>query len=98
MSDLTASAKRIIDSNQYMTLGTADREGRPWASPVWFAHEEDRAEQGIAVFSSRSRNFGGGEWTAADVRPGARLRLYLATASAQFVLSPDDERIPVSLA
>ena len=149
MSDHAASAKRIIDSNQYMTLGTADREGRPWASPVWFAHErynrffwvskpearhsrnlverpqagivifdstvpmgngqavyldaeveqleEDRTEHGMTVFSSRSREFGGGEWTAADVRPGARLRLYLATASAQFVLSPNDERIPVSL-
>ena len=22
-----------------MTLATADREGRPWATPVWYAHE-----------------------------------------------------------
>src|SRR5262245_48183692 len=22
-----------------MTLATADADGRPWASPVWFAHE-----------------------------------------------------------
>jgi len=150
MTDLVASAKTIIDSNQFMTLATADREGRPWASPVWFAHEgytrfvwvskpearhsrnlverpeagivifdstlpmgngqgvyveaeveqleEDRAERAIAVFSSRSRECGGREWTVADVRPGTRLRLYLATASAQFVLGPNDERIVVSLA
>jgi nitroimidazol reductase NimA-like FMN-containing flavoprotein (pyridoxamine 5'-phosphate oxidase superfamily) len=32
-------AKLIIEANLYMTLATADREGRPWASPVWFAHE-----------------------------------------------------------
>lgn len=32
-----AQAQRIIDSFMYMTLATADAEGRPWASPVWFA-------------------------------------------------------------
>jgi uncharacterized protein YhbP (UPF0306 family) len=32
-----AQAQRIIDSVMYMTLATADAEGRPWASPVWFA-------------------------------------------------------------
>src|SRR5262245_35146404 len=42
MSDLAADARRIIDANVYMTLATADVEGRPWASPVWFAHEEHR--------------------------------------------------------
>ncbi len=39
MVDL-AARKRIVDANLYMTLATADAEGRPWASPVWFAHEE----------------------------------------------------------
>jgi hypothetical protein len=32
-----AMAKRIVDGNSYMTLGTADADGLPWASPVWFA-------------------------------------------------------------
>jgi uncharacterized protein YhbP (UPF0306 family) len=40
MPELAVAAKRIIDSNIYMTLATADAEGRPWASPVWFAHED----------------------------------------------------------
>jgi hypothetical protein len=35
--DLDALAREIIDSNMYMTLGTADATGRPWASPVYFA-------------------------------------------------------------
>ena len=39
MTDRTAYARRIIDSNVYMTLATADADGRPWASPVWFAHD-----------------------------------------------------------
>ncbi|MGH3313699.1 MAG: pyridoxamine 5'-phosphate oxidase family protein [Streptomyces sp.] len=35
--DLARTARRIIDANSYMTLGTADADGRPWATPVWFA-------------------------------------------------------------
>ncbi|MBA3263891.1 MAG: pyridoxamine 5'-phosphate oxidase family protein [Thermoleophilaceae bacterium] len=35
--ELGAAARAIVDSNLYMTLGTADREGRPWASPVYYA-------------------------------------------------------------
>lgn len=31
-------ARAIVDANRYMTLATADSDGRPWASPVWFAH------------------------------------------------------------
>jgi uncharacterized protein YhbP (UPF0306 family) len=37
--DHVADARRILDANAYMTLATADADGRPWASPVWFAHE-----------------------------------------------------------
>ena len=40
--DLGAIARAIIDSNQYMTLGTADEAGRPWVSPVWYASAEYR--------------------------------------------------------
>jgi hypothetical protein len=29
--------QRIVDAIMYMTLATADDEGRPWASPVWYA-------------------------------------------------------------
>jgi nitroimidazol reductase NimA-like FMN-containing flavoprotein (pyridoxamine 5'-phosphate oxidase superfamily) len=39
MPDHTTVARELIDSIQYLTLATADGEGRPWASPVWFAHE-----------------------------------------------------------
>lgn len=36
--DLEAVARAIVDSNAYMTLATANEDGRPWASPVWYAH------------------------------------------------------------
>ncbi len=34
--ELRATARSIIDFNRYMTLGTADENGLPWASPVWY--------------------------------------------------------------
>jgi len=38
--ELGALARAIIDENLYMTLGTADEAGRPWASPVYYAVED----------------------------------------------------------
>ncbi len=35
--DLGAIARSIIDANRFMTLATADEQGSPWASPVWYA-------------------------------------------------------------
>jgi len=35
-------ATAIIDANAYMTLATADADGTPWASPVWFAADRYR--------------------------------------------------------
>jgi len=40
--DLGALARSVIDSNRYMTLGTADESGQPWVSPVWYAPAEYR--------------------------------------------------------
>jgi nitroimidazol reductase NimA-like FMN-containing flavoprotein (pyridoxamine 5'-phosphate oxidase superfamily) len=39
MQDLAAVVRQIVDANRYMTLATADSDGNPWASPVWFAHD-----------------------------------------------------------
>ena len=36
------TARSILDANDYMTLATADTAGRPWASPVWYAHDSYR--------------------------------------------------------
>ena len=150
IAERKAIARAIVDGNCYMTLGTADADGLPWASPVWYApasyrelfwvskpgarHSQnivvrpevgvvifdstvligtgqgvymaaraeevtaaDEIERGMSVFSQRSLEQGGRAWTPNDVGPTARLRLYRATPSEQFVLSPDDERLPFSL-
>jgi nitroimidazol reductase NimA-like FMN-containing flavoprotein (pyridoxamine 5'-phosphate oxidase superfamily) len=39
VADRADRAREIIDANVYMTLATAGADGRPWPSPVWFAHE-----------------------------------------------------------
>lgn len=36
LAELAATARAIIDANVYMVLGTADEDGQPWASPVFF--------------------------------------------------------------
>jgi pyridoxine/pyridoxamine 5'-phosphate oxidase len=148
VEELDAIARRVIDSNQFMTIGTADDEGVPWVSPVWYAavdyreffwvsdpearHSRNIAarprvaivlfdsheaggwkavyisatagevtgadlERGIKLYNRRSVDRGLTEWTADDVRAPARRRLFRATASEHFVLSPHDERIPVRL-
>jgi nitroimidazol reductase NimA-like FMN-containing flavoprotein (pyridoxamine 5'-phosphate oxidase superfamily) len=52
--DLGAVARAIIDSNRYMTLGTADESGLPWVSPVWYAPAEYR--EFFWVSSPRTRH------------------------------------------
>lgn len=39
---MAAEARRLIAENSYLTLASADADGRPWATPVWFA--ADRLE------------------------------------------------------
>ena len=55
--ELEALARAIIDDNLYMTLGTADEDGRPWASPVYYAVEDYREFIWVSRPGSRhSRN------------------------------------------
>jgi nitroimidazol reductase NimA-like FMN-containing flavoprotein (pyridoxamine 5'-phosphate oxidase superfamily) len=42
MTDFSAMAREIIESNRYMVLGTADEAGVPWVTPVWYAQSEYR--------------------------------------------------------
>ena len=50
-------ARAIVDDNLYLVLATADAEGRPWASPVYFAHDAYRRFIWVsAPDSTHSRN------------------------------------------
>jgi len=145
--ELVEHAREIIDANSYMVLATADVDGRPWASPVWFAHDGyhdfywisrpgarhsgnlagradlgvvvfdstvpplqgqavyveatatevtgDELEHGMETFSARSEAQGMEPLRTEEVDGSGSFRLYRARASAHFVLSSKDQRIPV---
>lgn len=40
MTDNNAHARSVLDQTSYAVLATADADGTPWATPVWFAHED----------------------------------------------------------
>jgi hypothetical protein len=40
------TTRAIVDANPYLVLATADGTGRPWSSPVYFAHERTRSSSG----------------------------------------------------
>ena len=50
--DTDAQAREILAANRYMALGTADADGMPWVSPVWFASEDGET---FLWLSSRAR-------------------------------------------
>jgi uncharacterized protein YhbP (UPF0306 family) len=55
--DLSAHFRTVIDANLYMTLGTADETGSPWATPVYFAHTNYREFVWVSKTGARhSRN------------------------------------------
>jgi nitroimidazol reductase NimA-like FMN-containing flavoprotein (pyridoxamine 5'-phosphate oxidase superfamily) len=54
-------------------------------------------DEGIAIFSRRSQALGLREWRTGDVTAPAPHRLYGATASACYVLAPNDKRVPVEI-
>jgi uncharacterized protein YhbP (UPF0306 family) len=56
-AELADHARRVIDANRYMALGTTDESGHPWVSPVWFASEDYRSFHWISSPDAKhSRN------------------------------------------
>jgi pyridoxine/pyridoxamine 5'-phosphate oxidase len=56
-TDPAMDLEAIVDANQYMTLATADSDGLPWASPVWYATADRREFLWVSAPQARhSRN------------------------------------------
>jgi pyridoxine/pyridoxamine 5'-phosphate oxidase len=93
--DPGALARAIVDANPYMTLGTADAGGRPWVSPVWFAHEDYRAFFWVSKPQARhSRNLAVRPELAifdSTVAPGTAAALYVE-GRAEMLEGPELER------
>ena len=56
----------------------------------------DTAE-GLEIFSARSAEHGGDEWSEEDIRPPSPHRLFQATAEGIYVLDEHDHRVEVRL-
>jgi uncharacterized protein YhbP (UPF0306 family) len=57
----------------------------------------DKVEDGVEIFSRRSREQGLHAWTRDDVQAPAPLRLYCATVYEHSILTAGDERVVVRL-
>jgi uncharacterized protein YhbP (UPF0306 family) len=61
-------ARTIIDTGRYLTLATADPDGRPWATPVWYAPASPRELLWVSRPQARhSRNLGARREVAAAI-------------------------------
>ncbi|GAA4212526.1 pyridoxamine 5'-phosphate oxidase family protein [Actinocatenispora rupis] len=57
MSAMWAVVPRLLAANRYLVLGTADADGHPWATPVYYAADgTDRVVWVSAPDSRHSRN------------------------------------------
>ena len=81
--DLDTQAREILAANRYMVLSTADADGRPWVSPVWFAREDGVVFLWISKPHARhSRNIAARSEIAivvfdSSVAPGGAKALYV---------------------
>lgn len=39
MKDASTEAREVLDATSYVVLSTVGADGRPWATPVYFAHD-----------------------------------------------------------
>jgi hypothetical protein len=54
---LASVAPSVLGRSAYITLATADAQGRPWVSPVWFVSEDHRTFWWVSMPDAvRSRN------------------------------------------
>jgi hypothetical protein len=89
MTDGAAIARTILDANSFVTLATADADGRPWATPVWFATEDHRHLYWVSAPDTRhSRNLAVRPELAmmvfdSTVRPGTGQAVYMTGTAAE---------------
>src|SRR4051794_8897154 len=89
MPDPAAVARAVLDGNRYLTLATADHDGRPWSSPVWFASQDDRTFWWVSrPGAAHSRNIAARPEVAgvvfdSTVVPGTARAVYLRGTAVQ---------------
>jgi nitroimidazol reductase NimA-like FMN-containing flavoprotein (pyridoxamine 5'-phosphate oxidase superfamily) len=90
-------AREVIDAGRYLVLASADADGRPWPTPVWYARE---GREFVWVSWPEARHSSNIEVRAAvgfvifetPVPVGGRTRAVYAEATAAEVSEADRER------
>ena len=89
IEESSALARRIVEANMYMTIATADCDGRPWVSPVWYAPLTTTEVLWVSAPEARhSRNIAGRPEVAiaifdSTVPVGAAEALYLEAVAEE---------------
>ncbi|MQA78637.1 MAG: pyridoxamine 5'-phosphate oxidase family protein [Streptosporangiales bacterium] len=97
IDDTAAFVRGVVDDNLFMILGTADGDGRPWTSPVYFTHADYREFYWMSSPDvTHSRNLARRPEVSivifdSRVRPGDGAPVYLA-AVAEELAGDDVER------
>lgn len=86
--DLAATARAVIDGNRFMALGTADADGSPWVSPVWYASADYREFLWVSdPAASHSRNIAARPQVAIVIydshAPGTWTSVYLSALAGE---------------
>jgi nitroimidazol reductase NimA-like FMN-containing flavoprotein (pyridoxamine 5'-phosphate oxidase superfamily) len=91
-------ARAVLGGNSFMTLATADADGLPWATPVWFATEDYRSLYWVSAPNTQhSRNVAARQEITVVVfdsrqRPGAVQAVYMTATAAQVTDAADIEQ------
>jgi hypothetical protein len=99
--DNAAKARAIIDANRYMTLSTADANGLPWVSPVWYATVDHRHFYWVSDPDARhSRNLASRPQLAivifdSTVVPGDAAPVYMSAVAEEVTDSELEEGMDI---
>ena len=91
-------AREILRARSYVVLATADADGVPWASPVWFAMEDDPELYWVSYPGARhSQNIAVRPQIAmvvfdSTVAPGSGQGVYMTATAAQVTDPGEIER------
>jgi pyridoxine/pyridoxamine 5'-phosphate oxidase len=95
--ELVALVREIVDGNRYFVLGTADPAGKPWTSPIWYAHAGYREFFWVSDPAARhSRNIAARPEVSivifdSSLPPGAARAVYISGA-AEALTGPEVDR------
>ena len=98
MRPTAGNARGIVDASLYMVLATADAEGRPWSTPVYFAHVGCREFFWVSSPEAvHSRNIAvrpevGVAVFDSSVEIGTGQGVYMSARAAEVVDDPEAER------